>query len=138
VGDYPHLSTTIHQGKAHKGCPKFCYEFIAYLSIEYPDLVALLLERGATDEQVHLFAGENLLRVWGNIEKAGKQLRTQGRTAVEAVWEGRLDTWPVGLVNSPFMYRETRERLKGHGGSAYYFNVDAQEGVHKPDAPSGK
>ena len=97
-------------------------------------MVALLLERGATDEQVRLFAGENLLRVWENIEKVGKQLRAQGNTAVEAVWEGRLDTWPVGLVNSPFMYRETRERLKGRGRGAHYFNVDAKEGVHKPDA----
>jgi len=105
---------------------------------KYPDLVALLLERGATGEQVRLFAGENLLCVWENIEKVGKQLRAQGNTAVEAVWEGRLDTWPVGLMNSPFMYRETRERLKGRGGSAHYFNVDAREGIHKPDAPSGK
>ena len=100
---------------------------------KYPDLVALLLERGATDEQVRLFAGENLLRVWGNIENLGEQLRAQGKTAIEAVWEGRLDSWPVGLVNSPFMYRETRERLKGRGGSAHYFNVDAREGIHKPD-----
>ncbi|PMD38578.1 hypothetical protein L207DRAFT_568196 [Hyaloscypha variabilis F] len=44
---------------------------------KYPDLVALLLERGATDEQVRLFAGENLLRVWGNIENVGEQLRAQ-------------------------------------------------------------
>lgn len=30
---------------------------------KYPDLVQLLMERGATDEQVRLFAGENILRV---------------------------------------------------------------------------
>lgn len=30
---------------------------------KYPDLVELQMERGATDEQVRLFAGENILRV---------------------------------------------------------------------------
>lgn len=77
--------------------------------IQISSLVALLLERGATDEEVRMFAGENRLRVWGNIEKTGQLLRAQGSTAIEAVWEGRLDTWPVGLISSPFMYRETKD-----------------------------
>ncbi|RDL40199.1 Dipeptidase [Venustampulla echinocandica] len=100
---------------------------------KYPDLVALLLQRGATEEQVRLFAGDNLLRVWSNIELAGKRLQSVGQKANEAVWEERLETWPIGFPNSPFMYRKSRDRTRGLKSTPHYFNVDAKEGVHKPD-----
>lgn len=100
---------------------------------KYPDLVALLLERGATEEQVRLFAGENLLRVWSNIDKVGQQIQAQGDKPNEEVWEGRLENWPMGFPNSPFMFRASRDRIGGRRSNVHWFNVDAKEGVHKPE-----
>ncbi|KAH8430922.1 dipeptidase [Aspergillus melleus] len=82
---------------------------------KYPDLVAALLERGATDEQARLFAGENILRVWGEIEQIGAWIRGEGTKESlpsEAIWEGRR--WTKGHSWLPFMFSGTRSRL--HGG----------------------
>ncbi|KUJ11264.1 uncharacterized protein LY89DRAFT_710354 [Mollisia scopiformis] len=79
---------------------------------KYPDLVALLMERGATDEQVRMFAGENLLRVWADIERdEGKRFKQQA-----------IKGWATGFANSPFMFRSTRERSKNIKRIAHNFN----------------
>jgi membrane dipeptidase len=57
---------------------------------KFPRLVEVLMERGATDEQVRMFAGENLLRVWTEVEKVAKQLREGGVKPLEAEYEGRI------------------------------------------------
>ncbi|CZR59500.1 related to Putative dipeptidase NECHADRAFT_87110 [Phialocephala subalpina] len=97
----------------------------------YPDLVALLMERGATDEQVRMFAGENILRVWGEIERRGKETQAQTKPN-EAVWEERIKGWATGFANSPFIFRSTREKRKDIKRTAHNFNVNA-EGLHKPE-----
>ncbi|TVY92880.1 putative dipeptidase [Lachnellula willkommii] len=97
---------------------------------KYPDLVALLAERGATDEQLRGFAGENLLRVWGNIEKRGKEIRTTTKPN-EAVWEERIKGWATGFANSPFMFRSTREKAKNLKRIPHNFNVN-DKGIHAP------
>lgn len=97
---------------------------------KYPDLVAALLKRGATDEQARLFAGENILRVWANIEKAGEQIRAEGTRASlpnEAVWDGR--PWTKGHIWLPWMFPGSKQRLHGNTKSAkpkaHDFNIKA-------------
>ena len=49
------------------------------------------MERGATDDQIRKFAGENILRVWSEVEKVAERIQAEGRKPNEAIWEGR--TW---------------------------------------------
>ncbi|KAL5336024.1 hypothetical protein BJX70DRAFT_401084 [Aspergillus crustosus] len=72
---------------------------------KYPRLVELLLERGATDEQIRKFAGENLLRVWGDVEKVAERLQSQGQKPNEAYWEGRK--WGRDEIPLPRMFRDS-------------------------------
>lgn len=89
---------------------------------KFPDLLQLLMARGATDEQIRLLAGENLLRVWADIERRGEEIRADGHKAVEEEWEGRK--WHIAYKSSPFMYRETRERAAREGwGQPNQFGV---------------
>ncbi|EOO03452.1 putative microsomal dipeptidase protein [Phaeoacremonium minimum UCRPA7] len=98
---------------------------------KFPDLVELLMERGATDDQIKLFAGENLLRVWENIERRAKEIQATGEKPVEAEWSGR--EWHRGLKDSPWMLRGSREKAVADGAAdkPYMFNVDG-EGKHNP------
>ncbi|KAI1207857.1 membrane dipeptidase-domain-containing protein [Annulohypoxylon truncatum] len=88
---------------------------------KFPDLVQLLMERGATDEQVRLFAGENILRVWSNIEQAAREIQATGEKPVEEEYEGR--EWNKGLRDSPWMLRGSREKaiLAGPVDKPYSF-----------------
>lgn len=80
------------------------------------------MERGATDEQVRLLAGENLLRVWGDIERRGQEIRAT-EPPVEDEWEGRK--WHKGYKSSPYMFRETRDRaVRENWGQPNQFSVD--------------
>ncbi|KAI1077229.1 membrane dipeptidase-domain-containing protein [Whalleya microplaca] len=98
---------------------------------KFPDLVQLLLERGVTDEQVRLFAGENVLRVWSNIEQRAREIQATGEKPVEEEYEGR--EWHKGLKDSPWMLRGSRQKAVEAGAAEkpYMFNVD-QEGKHNP------
>lgn len=98
---------------------------------KFPDLVELLMERGATDDQIKLFAGENLLRVWANIERRATEIQATGEKPVEAEWSGR--NWHRGLKDSPWMLRGSREKavVDGAADKPYMFNVDG-EGKHNP------
>ncbi|KAJ4300696.1 hypothetical protein N0V90_002784 [Kalmusia sp. IMI 367209] len=100
---------------------------------KFPDLVELLMERGATDNQIRLLAGENILRVWENIERRALEIQTSGEKPVEDEFEGR--TWHKGLRNSPWMLRGSRDKAVQNGAAKnpYMFNVD-QEGKHNPAA----
>ncbi|KAI1459620.1 membrane dipeptidase-domain-containing protein [Annulohypoxylon moriforme] len=75
---------------------------------KYPDLIQLLMERGATDEQVRLLAGDNILRIWSNIEQAAREIQAMGEKPVEEEYEGRV--WNKGLRDSPWMLRGSREK----------------------------
>ncbi|KAJ3544798.1 hypothetical protein NM208_g2855 [Fusarium decemcellulare] len=55
---------------------------------KYPSLMEVLMQRGATDEQIRLLAGENILRVWGNIEKRSKEIQATGEKPVEEEYGG--------------------------------------------------
>lgn len=72
---------------------------------KYPRLVELLMERGATDEQIRKFAGDNILRVWSEVEKAAERIQTEGRKPNEAFWEGR--TWVRSEMSPPIMFRDS-------------------------------
>ncbi|RSL91673.1 putative dipeptidase [Fusarium oligoseptatum] len=98
---------------------------------KFPDLIQLLMERGATDQQIRLLAGENILRVWERIEQRAKELQGVGEKPIEAEYEGRK--WHKGMKNSPWMLRRSREEALTNGAAdqPYMFNVDS-EGKHNP------
>ncbi|KAI1807482.1 membrane dipeptidase-domain-containing protein [Daldinia bambusicola] len=98
---------------------------------KFPDLVHLLMERGATDEQVRLFAGENILRVWSRIEQRAREIQATGEKPVEEEYEGR--EWHKGMKDSPWMLRGSRQKAieAGAADKPYMFNVD-KEGRHNP------
>ncbi|KAI5305099.1 hypothetical protein KEM56_005305, partial [Ascosphaera pollenicola] len=59
----------------------------------YPILVAKLLERGASEEDIRNFAGENILRVWGAVQAHAAKKQQAGVKPNEEVWDGRA--WPL-------------------------------------------
>ncbi|KAI2623628.1 membrane dipeptidase-domain-containing protein [Hypomontagnella submonticulosa] len=94
---------------------------------KYPDLIQLLMARGATDAQIRLLAGDNILRVWESIQRRAREIQAEGEKPVEEEWEGRK--WHKGYRNSPYMYRETRERaVKEDWGQPDQFNVGKSGG----------
>ncbi|KAI5866823.1 membrane dipeptidase-domain-containing protein [Durotheca rogersii] len=96
---------------------------------KYPDLIELLMARGATDDQIRLLAGDNLLRVWESIQGRAREIQAEGGKPVEEEWEGRQ--WHKGYKNSPYMYRETRKRAaREDWGQPDQFNVD-KSGKHR-------
>ncbi|KAL6246469.1 hypothetical protein RBB50_006705 [Rhinocladiella similis] len=79
---------------------------------KYPELIQLLMKRGATDRQIRLLAGDNILRVWTNVEKYAQ--KAQGRLQqlpVEDVWEGRK--WFHGYdAYLPTMFRDSKQERR--------------------------
>ncbi|KAM0417082.1 hypothetical protein ACHAPT_012920 [Fusarium lateritium] len=69
---------------------------------KYPSLLEILLQRGATDEQIRLLAGENILRVWADVERRAKELQVTEEPA-EDEYEGRQ--WHKGFTGDPYMLR---------------------------------
>ncbi|KAI0173365.1 membrane dipeptidase-domain-containing protein [Hypoxylon sp. FL1284] len=102
---------------------------------KYPHLIELVMARGATDEQIRLLVGENILRVWESIQTRAQEIQSQGERPVEEEFEGRK--WHKGYKNSPYMYRETHERAaKEDWGQPEQFNIGKssdQEAIVKDD-----
>ncbi|KAK4940306.1 hypothetical protein LTR10_019522 [Elasticomyces elasticus] len=74
---------------------------------DYPKLIEAVMRRGATDEQVRMLVGENILRVWRENEVNAHVFRKE--LPVEDVWEGRRWTrWDNGL---PIMIPGNPERI---------------------------
>lgn len=85
------------------------------------------MARGATDDQIRKLVGDNLIRVWGEIEQRGKEIRAL-EPPVEDEWEGR--EWHHGYSSSPYMFRETRElAAKNNWGEPHQFSV-RKDGKH--------
>ncbi|KAF5646559.1 microsomal dipeptidase [Fusarium sp. NRRL 25303] len=55
----------------------------------YPHLLKAILDRGATEEQLSKVIGENILRVWGGVEKVRDQMKAEGVLPVEDVFKDR-------------------------------------------------
>jgi membrane dipeptidase len=50
----------------------------------FPSLVQFVMERGGgTDEQMRMFAGDNLLRVWADVERWAGEIQATGEKTVE-------------------------------------------------------
>ncbi|KAJ9219520.1 hypothetical protein DTO271D3_748 [Paecilomyces variotii] len=75
---------------------------------QYPNLIAALLARGATDAQARGVAGENILRAWRKIEDVAQGIQKEERPN-EEVWEGR--SWGPENIDLPRMF----ERCRGSG-----------------------
>ncbi|KAI1395308.1 membrane dipeptidase-domain-containing protein [Hypoxylon fuscum] len=96
---------------------------------KFPDLVQLLMERGVTDEQIRLFAGDNILRVWSSVEQRAHEIQATGEKPVEAEFEGKQ--WHKGLKESPWMLRGSREKFIKAGTAYKPYNGDGN-GKHNP------
>lgn len=57
----------------------------------YPRLLAAILDRGATEEQLAQVAGANILRVWRGVTTMRDIMKAEGVLPVEDVWDNR--TW---------------------------------------------
>lgn len=99
----------------------------------FPDLIELLMKRGATDDQIRLVAGENILRVWAEVERKAKAIQATGELPIEDEYEGR--EWHKGFKSSPWMLRQSREAAQSNGAAEqpHMFNVD-EDGKHNPNA----
>lgn len=85
------------------------------------------MARGATDDQIRLLVGDNLIRVWGDIEHRALEIQAE-ELPVEDEWEGR--EWHHGYKSSPYMFRETREQANREDwGEPHQFSV-GQGGKH--------
>lgn len=93
---------------------------------KYPSLMEVLMQRGATDEQIRLLAGENILRVWGNIEKSAKVIQATGEKPVEEEYERR--EWHKGFSTDPYMLRGGLEEALKNGAKIEedVFDLDAE------------
>ncbi|KAL4753105.1 hypothetical protein BDW72DRAFT_201863 [Aspergillus terricola var. indicus] len=49
----------------------------------YPGLLEAILDRGATEDQLALVAGENVLRVWAGVEKVRNEMKHEGLLPIE-------------------------------------------------------
>jgi membrane dipeptidase len=71
-----------------------------------------MMERGATDEQVRKFAGENILRVWSAVERISYGLGLDGEKPNEETWLGRK--WVRADLPMPYMFRDSEKtRIPG-------------------------
>ncbi|KAF2016065.1 hypothetical protein BU24DRAFT_409220 [Aaosphaeria arxii CBS 175.79] len=76
---------------------------------KYPNLIELVMQRGATDSQAQSLAGENILRVWEQVERKAQQIQATGRKPIESEYSER--EWTKGFAEDPYMLRGSRERL---------------------------
>lgn len=71
-----------------------------------------MMERGATDEQVRKFAGENILRVWSAVEGIARNIQMDGEKPNEETWSGRK--WVRADLPMPYMFRDSaKKRISG-------------------------
>ncbi|KAM0348747.1 hypothetical protein ACHAPU_004186 [Fusarium lateritium] len=93
---------------------------------KYPSLMEVLMQRGAADEQIRLLAGENILRVWGKIEKSAKAIQATGEKPVEEEYEGR--EWHKGYSTDPYMLRGGLEEAIKNGAKIEedMFDLDSE------------
>ncbi|KAK2752450.1 hypothetical protein FQN54_008112 [Arachnomyces sp. PD_36] len=75
---------------------------------KYPRLAELMMERGATDDQVRKFAGENILRVWTAVEGIARQIQRDGEKPNEETWSGRK--WSRTDLPMPYMFRDSAQK----------------------------
>lgn len=81
----------------------------------FPALLQAILDRGATEEQLALVAGENILRVWTEVTGVAERMQEDGVTPVEDVWEGR-EFWRYdGFYQMPDPDPEDRLGLDWYG-----------------------
>ena len=56
---------------------------------QWPNLIARLLARGVTDAQARKLVGDNIIRVWSEVEKVAANV-SRFEMPSEEVWEGRV------------------------------------------------
>lgn len=98
---------------------------------EYLNLIELVMQRGATNTQIRLLAGENTLRVWSGVELQAKKIEATGELPSEHEYDSR--EWRKGLKRLPWMLQQSqgKARVNGTAHNPYIFNVDAA-GRHVP------
>ena len=81
----------------------------------FPHLLKAILDRGATEEQLALCAGENILRVWNDVTQMAQKLQNEGMMPVEDTWEGRKFWRYDGYYQMPDPDPEDRLGLDWYG-----------------------
>ncbi|CAG9983450.1 unnamed protein product [Clonostachys byssicola] len=78
---------------------------------KYPNLIQLLMKRGATDSQIRGLAGDNILRVWSKVEQHAKSVQANKELPVEEVWPGRhwFHDYDPEL---PLMFRDSKKERR--------------------------
>lgn len=65
---------------------------------QWPNLIARLLARGVSDEQARKLVGDNILRVWSEVEEAAviisKNQKPNENVWSDRVWEEKADLVP--------------------------------------------
>ncbi|KAJ8145576.1 hypothetical protein OY671_001330 [Metschnikowia pulcherrima] len=57
---------------------------------KYPDLIkAVMKQSGASDNEIAMLMGENVLRVWAENENVAKTLKEKGQPLIDASWPDR-------------------------------------------------
>ncbi|KAJ9615589.1 hypothetical protein H2200_001664 [Cladophialophora chaetospira] len=70
---------------------------------KWPNLIERLLARGnVTDQQARLLVGENLLRVWKDVDRVAETIQKQGELPCEEYWGGRL--WEPENMDVPRLF----------------------------------
>jgi membrane dipeptidase len=69
---------------------------------QWPNMVSRLLSRGVTDRQAQMLVGNNLLRVWDEVNKVARVIHEEGELPSEESWENRL--WEAENSDVPQLF----------------------------------
>lgn len=91
---------------------------------KYPDLIkAVMSESGATDEQISMLMGKNVLRVWGDNERIAAELKKKGQKVINCNWPEREWRFFSYCKDFPEIFPGAREESKNHYGEEQSLNV---------------
>lgn len=74
---------------------------------QWPNLIARLLVRGVSDEHARMLVGENLLRMWTQVEEVAKTIQKE-EWPDEAFWEDRL--WEPEYPGVPRLFPPVQQK----------------------------
>ncbi|GEQ70408.1 hypothetical protein JCM33374_g4085 [Metschnikowia sp. JCM 33374] len=99
---------------------------------KYPNLIQEVMEiSGASDEEIAMLMGKNVLRVWADNERVAEQLKAKGQPLVDASWPGRHWKFFSYCKAFPEVYPGAREASNNDYGEEQSLNVFKDLGDEK-------